>query len=74
MKELVTYLATNLVGDRANVRVKSGKDKDSISLSVAKSDRGAIIGKEGRTIKSLRALVRAAGTKSGTRPQLILED
>ena len=38
-----------------------------IEVRVAQEDVGKIIGKQGRTIRALRALARAAGTKSNRR-------
>jgi len=71
--DLVKYLAANLVNDRSQVRVQSD-DQDTVRLSVAPSDRGAIIGKGGRTIKAIRTLMRTAAVRSGGRAQLKLED
>lgn len=62
MKELVHYLATSLVKDPAAVEVQETESADGfvLRLKVAKEDRGRIIGKQGRTAKSIRALVHAA--------------
>ena len=62
MKELVHYLAASLVKDPAAVEVQETESVDGsvLRLKVAKEDRGRIIGKQGRTAKSIRALVYAA--------------
>jgi predicted RNA-binding protein YlqC (UPF0109 family) len=45
-----------------------------ISLQVAKSDMGKIIGKNGQTAKALRTLLRVIGSKNNARVNLrILE-
>jgi predicted RNA-binding protein YlqC (UPF0109 family) len=62
MKELVHYLAASLVKDPASVEVQEMESAAGsvLRLKVAKEDRGRIIGKQGRTAKSIRALVHAA--------------
>ena len=36
-------------------------------LSVAQEDRGKVIGREGRTAKALRTVMKAGGTREGKR-------
>jgi uncharacterized protein len=45
------------------------EDSDTIvlELSVAEQDRGRVIGRQGRTAKALRAVVKAGGLKDGKR-------
>jgi uncharacterized protein len=38
-----------------------------LELSVAAPDRGKVIGREGRTAKALRAVMKAGGVKEGKR-------
>lgn len=38
-----------------------------LELSVAEEDRGKVIGRNGRTAKALRAIVKAGGVKDGKR-------
>ena len=57
MTELVKYIVTALVDDKDGVKVT--EDGDVITVSVAKDDIGKVIGKQGRIIKSLRAVVKA---------------
>lgn len=65
MKELVLYIAKALVDnpDKVEVNEISGEKATVIELKVAEGDRGKIIGKEGRIIKSIRTIVNSASAK-----------
>ena len=65
MEELVRYIAKNLVDDPDAVVVKSHEDGDEmvIELSVAPSDMGKVIGRQGRIAKAIRTVVKAASVK-----------
>jgi predicted RNA-binding protein YlqC (UPF0109 family) len=65
MKELVQYLAKSLVTNPDAVEVKETQTDDSsvFELKVAKEDLGRIIGKQGRTAKSIRTLLNAAASR-----------
>jgi predicted RNA-binding protein YlqC (UPF0109 family) len=45
------------------------EDEDTVvlELSVAEEDRGKVIGRQGRTAKALRAVMKAGGIKDGKR-------
>jgi len=45
-----------------------------IVLTMAPADRGKVIGREGRTIKALRALLAARDARHGGRHRLELAD
>ena len=66
MKELVLYIAKSLVDNKDAVTVEetAGPDATILELHVAPEDMGKVIGKQGRIAKALRAVVRAATTKS----------
>jgi predicted RNA-binding protein YlqC (UPF0109 family) len=69
VKDLVTYLFHNLVEDPSGVEVRE-VDRDRMTayeVRVAQADRGRVIGKEGRTIRSVRTLVAAAAQRAGKR-------
>jgi predicted RNA-binding protein YlqC (UPF0109 family) len=73
MKELVQYLAKSLVNNPDAVEVKESEaDAASVfELKVAKDDLGRIIGKQGRTAKSIRTILNAAASK--TNRKVVLE-
>jgi len=77
MKDLVQYLAKSLVNNPEAVEVTetTGDDGSTLKIRVAKEDLGRIIGKQGRTAKSIRALVNAAALRSNRRVVLeIIEE
>lgn len=76
MKELIVYIAKALVDHPDQVEVKeiAGEKTLIYELRVGQGDLGKVIGKEGRTAKSIRAIITAAAMKIGKRAQLeILE-
>ncbi len=76
MKELVEFIAKALVDDPSSVVVREvdGENSKVVELKVAPGDLGKVIGKQGRTARSLRTVVAAAGMKRRTRVVLeILE-
>jgi predicted RNA-binding protein YlqC (UPF0109 family) len=62
IKELVVFVVQQLVSHPNDVfvNVTENEDENLIEIKVAPEDRGRVIGKEGHTIKSLRALIDAA--------------
>jgi hypothetical protein len=72
-KELVEYIAENLVNDPSQVHVKVRDTRSStiLELTVAKSDMGRVIGKQGRVANAVRSLLRVIGTQQDKR--VILE-
>lgn len=66
--ELVEYLVTSLVDDPAQVEINSQVDGDKLSITIlaAQEDVGKVIGRNGRTIKSIRTLARAAAGNTST--------
>jgi len=69
VKELVEDIAKALVDtpDQVSVREVSGEHVTVLELRVAQTDVGKIIGKQGRTARSLRTLLGAAGMKLNRR-------
>ncbi len=76
LKELVAFMAKSLVDRPEDVVVNEmvGEHTTVIELRVAKEDLGKVIGKQGRTAKSIRSILNAASTKINKRSVLeILE-
>ena len=65
MTDLVTEIARALVDDPNSVSVEAIADGEStvIRLRVAQSDVGKVIGKQGRTARSMRTILSAASMK-----------
>jgi len=73
MKELVQFLARSLVShpDAVEVKETQGDTASVLELKVAKEDLGRIIGKQGRTAKSIRTILNAAASR--TNRKIVLE-
>ena len=70
MKELLTYLARQLVDEPDEVEVEEIEEDDGtlvLELSVADDDYGKVIGRGGRTANALRLVVKAAAVKENRR-------
>ena len=65
MKELVEVIARALVDNPDQVVVTETVKDDEIilELTVAPSDMGKVIGKQGRIAKAIRSVVKAAASK-----------
>ena len=65
MKELVEVIARALVDNPDQVAVTKTVKEDEIilELTVAPSDMGKVIGKQGRIAKAIRSVVKAAASK-----------
>jgi predicted RNA-binding protein YlqC (UPF0109 family) len=60
---LVRYLVTSLVDDPDSVVIATTETDDAITFEVTldSADVGKVIGRQGRIIKAIRTLARAAG-------------
>lgn len=69
MKDLVMEIAKALVDipEEVTVREIQGEQVTVLELRVAPSDLGKVIGKQGRTARSIRTLLGAAGMKLNRR-------
>ncbi len=65
MKELIVEIAKALVDNPEEVSVQAveGEQTTVLELRVAQSDLGKVIGKQGRTARSIRTILSAAGMK-----------
>jgi predicted RNA-binding protein YlqC (UPF0109 family) len=76
MRELLELIAKALVDRPADVVVAEieGEQTTVLELRVAREDLGKVIGKQGRTARSIRTILAAAGRKLRKRVALeILE-
>ncbi|MCB9729494.1 MAG: KH domain-containing protein [Deltaproteobacteria bacterium] len=78
METLIEYIAKGLVDDPDKVEVQAGQSSDPgldvYELSVGEGDVGKVIGRQGRTARALRAVVRAAGARAGRRATVEILD
>ena len=65
MKELLELIAKSLVDhpDQVTVTEVESDEASVLELEVAQSDLGKVIGKQGRTARSIRTLLASAGSK-----------
>ncbi|HEX6852539.1 MAG TPA: KH domain-containing protein [Candidatus Polarisedimenticolaceae bacterium] len=73
MKELLELMAKALVDqpEAVEVREVEGEQTTVLELRVAQDDLGKVIGKQGRTARSIRTILSAAGMK--LRKRVVLE-
>jgi predicted RNA-binding protein YlqC (UPF0109 family) len=66
-KDLVEYVARNLVDDPEAVRVEvtTGPEGTVIELHVAEEDMGKVIGRNGSVAKALRTLLKVMSAREG---------
>lgn len=77
MKDLVEFLAKRLVNHPESVEVRETRSETAsvLELRVAPDDLGRVIGKQGRTAKSIRTILNAVASRSNQKVILeILED
>ena len=73
MKELVEYIARNLVDDPDAVKVEETQEEQgfvSVTLEVNPQDKGKVVGRQGRVAKSMRTLLRVMAVKDDVRVNL----
>ena len=76
MRELVEFIARSLVDEPDQVQVDE-YDRDRIhvfELTVAQSDLGKVIGRQGRTARAIRNVLAAAAGRDRRRYQLEILD
>ncbi|MBE6982454.1 MAG: KH domain-containing protein [Ruminococcaceae bacterium] len=67
MKELLLYMAKNLVDDPESVTVNEIEDEEGkiLELHVAPGDMGKVIGRQGRIAKEIRTIVKTVAQRTG---------
>ena len=76
MKELLTYVARNLVDnpDQVSVTQHDGDGEIVLELRVAPEDMGKVIGRQGRIAKEIRALMRSVAQRQGKKVSVEIMD
>ncbi|HSX39421.1 MAG TPA: KH domain-containing protein [Candidatus Saccharimonadales bacterium] len=76
MKEFIEFLLKQIVSDPDAVVVTETKNGEIFDyrISINPNDMGLVIGKEGRTIKSLRSLAKAKAIKDNIRVNIELAE
>ena len=66
MKELLMYIARNLVDhpDEVTVTEREEDGETTLELRVADGDMGKVIGRQGRIAKAIRSVVKASGART----------
>lgn len=69
MKELLTYIAQNLVDhpEAVSVTEYESEGETVLELRVAPEDMGKVIGRQGRIAKEIRTLIRSVAQRTDKR-------
>jgi uncharacterized protein len=76
LENLLLFLARSLVDEPEKVEV-SGRETDSrveLTLRVASGDMGKVIGRQGRIVKAIRTVMKAASVKANKRVNVEIVD
>ena len=76
MKDLLLYIAKNLVDNPDGVTVTEVYREDELvlELRVAEGDMGKVIGRQGRVAKEIRTLVKSVASRGGTKVSVEIVD
>ena len=76
MKELLLYMAKNLVDDPDSVTVTETSDEEGkvLELHVAPGDMGKVIGRQGRIAKEIRTIVKTVALRTGEKVTVEIVD
>ena len=76
MKDLLLYIAKNLVEhpDEVTVTEKQGTDELTLELHVAPDDMGKVIGRQGRIAKEIRTVIRSYAQRTGEKVSVDIVD
>ena len=76
MKELLLYMAKNLVDNPDEVTVTEIDTEDGkvLELRVAEGDMGKVIGRQGRIAKEIRTIIKTVALRTGERVSVEIMD
>ena len=69
--ELIEFVAKAMVEQPDDVRVTAHEDGHLLELETAESDRGRVIGRQGRVAKAMRALLAASQDGADCRLEIV---
>jgi predicted RNA-binding protein YlqC (UPF0109 family) len=69
LRRLTDFLARGIVANADDVQVEAVQSGRTLVLELAEaeSDVGKVIGRQGKVIRAIRTVVKAAATRQGTR-------
>lgn len=75
MEEFIAYIVKNLVTkpDQVTVKRTSSENTDVYEVRVSPDDMGKLIGRQGKTINSLRILVAATSARLDSKKRTLVE-
>ena len=75
IKEFVEYIVKSLISNHEHILVNVREEQGTVTVNVnvAEEDMGRIIGRKGRTVNSIRSLLRVLGSEHGMRVELDIE-
>jgi len=76
MKELLTYIARNLVDhpDAVHVTEHAGDGETVLELRVDPEDMGKVIGRQGRIAKEIRTIIKTVAQRTGEKVTVEIVD
>ena len=76
MKDLLLYMAKNLVDnpDAVSVSEISNEDGVVLELRVAPEDMGKLIGRQGRIAKEIRTIIKSVAQRTGQKVSVEIVD
>ena len=74
MKDLLTYIAQNLVEQAVDVQETETDGNVVLELRVDPSDMGKVIGRQGRIAKEIRTLMRSVAQRQGKKVSVEIMD
>lgn len=74
--KLLQAIVEAIVDDTDAIKIERRVDEMGVllTLNIAKSDMGKVIGKEGHTAKAIRSLLRVVGVKHSARVNLMINE
>ena len=76
MKDLLLYMAKNLVDNPDAVSVNEMTEEDGLALElrVAPEDMGKVIGRQGRIAKEIRTIIKTVAQRDGVKVTVEIVD